>query len=336
MSQFEEENDSNQSVKLTELKSYRQSQNISVQEIADCIKVNRNIVELIEQQRFSEIGAHTFVKGYLNNYCKYIGLSPKSIITQLPEEYHSSTSLVIPDALMPKPMSRVRRHSGSIGKYSVGTFLLALLITSIWFIWDKWKIEQPETIDINAVEMVSASDNQGDDDANVRDENLNTPFIYSSLLPQAKKNSIRINDPINKPVDSAVVSIGDASNVSVMSEVVNQGDDHDPGTVVVEKIDVDGSEPDDDSESENTIELILTEASWVSIKKHDGENIEYNMVQPGTHRYQYQSNRDSKLHIRIGNAMATQIKINDEPIDLGLFLRKNIADFNWPITGAEG
>ncbi|WP_395375027.1 helix-turn-helix domain-containing protein [Marinicella sp. W31] len=317
-----------QSVLLTELEAYRKSKGMSVQEIADSIKVNREIVQKIEGQKFANIGARTFVKGHLTNYCKYLGLDPKPLLQQLPAEYHSSPNLVIPDALMPKPMSRVRRHSNSIGRYMVGTFLLATLATTVWFIWDKWKV-QPQAIDINSIGVgsgLAAANNTNDaDERNQTDAEDNQQLIYSSLLPQASAQ----NKPASSTVDTSEV------DTSVEDETITP-------MIVLPSSEADNTNTEetdteaDTAGSENQvyqIELSLPQASWVAIKEANGGNIEYNMIEAGS--YSYESG-DDKLHFRIGNAIGAQIRINNEVIDLTPFLRQNIADFNWPLDSAEG
>ena len=312
-----------QPVQLTELAAYRKSKDISVQEIADSIKVNREVVQKLEEQRFGEIGAKTFVKGHLTNYCKYMGLEPQALVQQLPAEYHSSPNLVIPDALMPKPMSRVRRHSNSIGRYMVGTFLLATLATTVWFIWDKWKV-QPQTIDMNAIDVDSglAASNANGTTSDAQDED-SQQLIYSSLLPQASTQ--------NTPADVDTADQEANANLTVDDETIT------PMILPAESeeggIDSDTEETPDDGVQVHRIELNLPEASWVAIKTADGENIEYNMIQAGTYTYE---SVDEKFHFRIGNAVGAEIRIDDAVIDLTPFMRQNIADFNWPFDSADG
>jgi len=307
--------------RLTDLAAYRKSKDVSVQEIADSIKVNREVVQKIEGQKFAEIGARTFVKGHLTNYCKYLGLEPKPLLQQLPAEYHSSPNLVIPDALMPKPMSRVRRHSNSVGRYLVGTFLLATLATTMWFIWDKWKV-QPQTIDMNAIGVDTdlAANNSGDQEADADGGEDSQQLIYSSLLPQASAQ--------NKPADVTTVE----TSPTVEDETITP-------MILPPAVDDNVGEDDTTTEASDTevrvhrIELNLPEASWVAIKTVDGDNIEYNMIEAGTHTYE---SVDGRLHFRIGNAIGAEVRIGDDVIDLAPFLRQNIADFNWPFDSAEG
>ena len=332
MNESNDKNTEQPSVLLTDLATYRKSKQMSVQEIADSIKVNREIVQKIEEQRFAEIGARTFVKGHLTNYCKYLGLEPKPLLQQLPAEYHSSPNLVIPDALMPKPMSRVRRHSNSIGRYMVGTFLLATLATTVWFIWDKWKVP-PQAIDINAMGTdIGLTSADGTNNANQDDAEENQQLIYSSLLPQAATQ--------NKPTLSKVETSDPTAEANTQDDSLE--DEAITPMIVLPTEETEATDgPGMDSEtdaagSENQvqrIELNLPQASWVAIKAANGSNIEYNMIEAGSYTYE---SGDEKLHFRIGNAIGAEIRINNEVIDLTPFLRQNIADFNWPFETAEG
>ena len=73
-------------VKITEeevcgarLKDLRESQGIPLQEIAESTRINITYLDFIEQDKFKSLPAEVFLKGYLGQYARLLGVDPSAV-----------------------------------------------------------------------------------------------------------------------------------------------------------------------------------------------------------------------------------------------------------------
>jgi cytoskeletal protein RodZ len=73
------------------LKRERELRGISIREVAQTTKISSRAIDALEQERFEELGGEIFVRGFLRNYAKYLGLDPEDAILRY-DEYRLLTS----------------------------------------------------------------------------------------------------------------------------------------------------------------------------------------------------------------------------------------------------
>lgn len=82
---------------------------------------------------------------------------------------------------------------------------------------------------------------------------------------------------------------------------------------------------------DHTLELKLSQQSWVEIFGHDGRKLEYSMLAAGSQR-SYRS--DGPVSVRLGNAQGAEIRSDGAPVDLAPYQRGNVAHLK--LFGADG
>lgn len=304
------------------LKSHRNKQGLSVAEIANRIKVNRVIIQYIEQGEFNRIGSPTFIRGHVGNYAKELGLSAHDVLSLVPEEHLKPQEIKLSSKKGSSPLSRVKTHSSGFGRYVLGTFLVAALGLSFYFVYDKWDSRESAVLQ-------SVSTEQPD---SVLDEQSQKKVIYSSLLPQADIQDKSLGQRANTDSQASDKDAG-----QIMSESFDEDDE----LISVEadnETPVDKSPDDNSTHSDNQgqqplsnqalydIRFNLREQAWVSIKTGNGETVVSDLIGPGERQYSV----SGPVHFRIGNAANLSLKINDINVDLGKNSRNNVADFDWP------
>lgn len=68
------------------LSKIREEAGISTKTISEYTKISRYIIQAIEDNNYTNLPAEIYVKGFLNNYCKALRLSPEHI-TRVLEDY---------------------------------------------------------------------------------------------------------------------------------------------------------------------------------------------------------------------------------------------------------
>ena len=62
------------------LKSARESRGLSIEEVADRLRLNEALVLAMEEDRFGLLGAPVFARGHLHNYALLIGAPERDVI----------------------------------------------------------------------------------------------------------------------------------------------------------------------------------------------------------------------------------------------------------------
>jgi cytoskeleton protein RodZ len=129
------------------LKTHRENANISLAKIASLLKLTESQVEHIENDEYHLLGAKTFVKGYIKNYCRTLNIDSTTILTMLPA-YSTSDKPVD----MQSFSRRTEKEAHDSRLMTVSYLILAIVIGSsaVWWWQNAMPIdEQTNTINAN-------------------------------------------------------------------------------------------------------------------------------------------------------------------------------------------
>ena len=100
------------------LKAKRESQRISLREVADATRIREAVLRAIEEDRYEDL-PHIYVKSFLSAYAKYLGLDPTDVI-MLHQKYAEKLSF---------PKSQVSKHPSAFRRKRVNVRLLVISIS---------------------------------------------------------------------------------------------------------------------------------------------------------------------------------------------------------------
>jgi len=129
------------------LKTHRENANISLAKIASLLKLTESQVEHIENDEYHLLGAKTFIKGYIKNYCRTLNIDSTAILTMLPA-YSTSDKPVD----MQSFSRRTEKEAHDSRLMTVSYLILAIVIGSsaVWWWQNAMPIdEQTNTINAN-------------------------------------------------------------------------------------------------------------------------------------------------------------------------------------------
>ena len=286
-------------LELKELKNHRKQKKLTIQAVADGMKVSKGFVHHIEAGNFAKLGASTFVRGHITNYCKVLGLQPAVVLAQIPEQFLQHQQLKTSAAMGGSPLSRVRVQSNNFGRYAIGTALLGMLSMSFYFVWDKWSLP---TGDLDNQNLTITQDNAEDSGEK--------KITYSSLIPQVSGSTYEINTTeLSATEKGGITDIAQQPVTSELSAGLELNREKSQNTAVY------------------SVVMQFDEQAWVSIKTLDGESIVQDLLGPGMREFQI----SEPVRFRIGNAQKLQLSINDNAVELAPLTNKDIADFQWPL-----
>ena len=74
------------------LKRERKLRQITLQEVAEGTKISIRSLESIEANRFTDLPAEVFLRGFVRSYAAYIGIDPEDVILRLEDDMAKSES----------------------------------------------------------------------------------------------------------------------------------------------------------------------------------------------------------------------------------------------------
>ena len=78
-----------------QLRAAREAAGLSLDQVAQQLKLAQRQVKAIEDENFAELPGRTFIRGFVRNYARVLGLDAQRVLAQLPDAAHAP-SLVSP------------------------------------------------------------------------------------------------------------------------------------------------------------------------------------------------------------------------------------------------
>lgn len=272
-----------------ELRAARMARKLSVEDVAQGIKLTTTIVNDLESERFSAVGAAVYARGFLRSYARFIGLSSERVEAGIVEQGLGDAPVLL--------ASQGERDRPALGErwmlaasYLVGT---AILVSAIFFVMQADRLPLPGSVRSaepasGAVAVVSGS-----------------PELVSEVAP------------IPATVDGSTA--GPTQDLSGSQTQAAQGDAADQAPIAAAMTAL----PDLGSRGAS-FQLTTQELAWVEISDASGRRLEFNNVAPDSqHRYQ----GTPPFDLIIGNAAGAKLNAKGQEFDLLPYIRGSIAKF---------
>lgn len=108
------------------LRARRETAGLSVDQVADRLYLLCSVIRHLELDNYERIRGETFVRGYLRNYARLLGLSPDKLLSR----YDAMSRTRVPSDLLPESRSRrISRGASRLGSLALLLGIGALPIT---------------------------------------------------------------------------------------------------------------------------------------------------------------------------------------------------------------
>ena len=111
------------------LRAAREARGLSIEDVAERLRLSAALVLAMEQDRFALLGPPVFARGHLRNYAVLVGAPEQEIMADCDVEVDSQPSFL--PALDLKP--RVRNHAR--WAWPVAAVLLAIAVVAVFWWW---------------------------------------------------------------------------------------------------------------------------------------------------------------------------------------------------------
>ncbi len=260
---------------------------LSTEEVADYLKITESYVTAMEQGQFEQLPAPAFVRGYLKNYAKLLGLDPVQLAS------YFDACIGLNDVDKPSFTGRLPLEKRSFPVFRYLATLVSLLIVAVGsYVWwnDTHKVEQ----------VISAYENTELDA---------TSLSVPESVPVSGEDASDDSEAVNHAVSETIVSVDDGledSGSPVRPEAGEMVDAMIEPVAADEQLTV----PADTA----TLFIRFKEDCWMEVKDMSGKVIVSGIKKAGS---ELDLEVPSSVRLRLGNAPGVDtIRFGDHAVDI--------------------
>jgi cytoskeleton protein RodZ len=298
------------------LRQARETQGLSVQDVASKLRLGPKQIDAIESDNFAKLPEPTIVRGFIRNYAKLLKINAEPLLDAYTVIVPSNTQ----HQLTVKPSSNMQVTNGDKPKAStyIWSGLLALLALGAWLFYQNY-IEKPsptkpsaniETLEPLPEPALPAAERAPQEATTLQPstELVLPPAADSTALPAPVDATVVPVDPnvpaANAPVAEPVAAPAPVSALPIVAAPFAETPTE-PAPAGMFKL-----------------EFNARQETWVSVVDADGKTIYDKIIFAGS-----RENIEAKppLNVTVGNAGATSLNMNGKSIDLAPHSRNNVA-----------
>lgn len=288
------------------LKAAREARGMSERDVAQRLRLDLHIVRALEADDLERLPALTFVRGYLRNYARLVGLDEALVREALPDTGESEVRIELKSAAMAGGMPRKGLPWGrwlrNLILLAVLAAVLVLVVPRLLQVWDAWQ-HRPMEAEDTGTELALPGLSSGPAPApeaappGAAEEGLPLPGEAAPAEPQPSLEEL--------PAPAG-------ESASVAEEAAE------PAATPAE-------EPPAGEVVDDAVPLVLgfSEDSWVEINDRDSRLL-YGLMPAGTRRA---LSGHPPFRILLGNAPGVSVEYRGEALEMAPYRRGKVARF---------
>jgi cytoskeletal protein RodZ len=133
------------------LRGERVKNRLSIEDLSQQTKIRPEYLIALEENRFTDLPAATFVKGYIKSYSQLFGIDYQPILALLRRDYkESAVGTLVPREFI-KPMLKKRKMWTPVTFAVIG--LATIFLTLMAYVGVQWyNIQKPPVLEVNSPE----------------------------------------------------------------------------------------------------------------------------------------------------------------------------------------
>lgn len=309
-----------------QLKAAREARGMKIQDAALQLHLQVSAVEAIENSAYDQLPAPTYVRGYLRNYAKLVGLDGDELVAA-----YSYADQHEPRIEMPaRPTSQV---SSSDRPVQIFTFIISLGLVLLLLAWwqsrnvqDDFSLDLwPATSGSNEADTARAVSSRASQESIVT---LEQPAGLDYPLRVIHHPQITRLDPVDTDADDDSVSLMTGEDQTIATTVDNNtntpADTANDTAPAVGTVPVAPANDAGNITNEPALLLDVKSESWIEIQDANGTRLYMGLATAGE---QLRFTGTLPLDVVIGNAGGVQAQYRGEPINMEASTRSGVARF---------
>lgn len=272
----------------------RQLRNLSLADVARQLKLSVNQVEALEAGHYHGLPGPVYVRGFIRNYARLLGLDPDALVHSAGESLprQASRPEMPPSQDIPFPSARARRWP----RYATAGALILGGLALYEFYWGEPAVVVTRPVAVTPEPISTAPQPPGLAQAPAQPR----PETAAAAPPPAAETQTA--RPAMTASAAAAPTARDAAPPAAAEPSGGLETVPRPG--------------------ERQVQLIFEEESWVEIRDRSGEAIFSKLNRPGTRQLVTGA---PPLAIVVGNAHGVRLIYGDQPVDLSRYTKADVA-----------
>ncbi len=300
------------------LKEKRESIGLSIEQVADRLRLRATVVESLEADNFDIDKVATFTRGYLRSYARLVGVDEQLILSSF-DQY---SGLNKPETVSMKSFSRKKskeQHNSRINLLTFCIIVVVIGISSIWWYQNKQQDSLlPDSSDA-AIATDSAPESElesvgADSEINVNEDTEAQKKIEAEVAPEDLSDTAAAEESDVLDTTSAVEKLGSTED-SVSAVEPND----------------DSSQTSVSTESSNILSPQLSmkfeKDCWVKVQDATGNTLAVGLKKAGD---SFNLKGETPISIVLGAPEGVSITFAGEPVDLSRYNSGKVARFTLP------
>ena len=292
------------------LRTARENQGLSTQDIASRLRLGPKQVESIEADNFAALPEPTIVRGFIRNYAKQLKISAEPLL--------DAYNVLVPNSdlhrliVMPNANMKMTSHNKpKPGRY-IWAGLAALIGLGVWLFYQNY-VEKPSPTALSeGVNGGSANSESTPSESAIGKSALSTEPLPEVALPAAERESgLQTSTELTLPAPVADANVSNAAPVATIL----------PAPVApVESAALVPIAPIPNGMAK--LEFNATQETWVKVVDASGREIYNKIIFAGSRE---SIDVTPPVNVTVGNAAATSLSMSGKSVDLAPHSRQNVA-----------
>lgn len=301
----------------------REAKKLTIADIATELRLSKHTIELIENERWSELHGRAYARGYFTNYVKYLGLPEDEFLAAFNIEY----------TIADPTLSVARNHDEITNKNFVWLPSLLFIIVLVfgWLAFQQMDNTAEIPMEEASPSFLSTLDNNATTTSSSSDD---TSKEYENIVPDSQPEMNELDQLVSADTEILVNSEQSKDASSDISEIV-MGTELDTvglqGDLTEETINNELT-PENTAvitSSEAVLDLRFSDDCWAQVRDADNKVLLNKLM---TKNDSIILKGRTPFTVTLGRASVTQIRFNDELFDPSAFTQRDVARFT---LGAE-
>ncbi|WNC69357.1 DUF4115 domain-containing protein [Thalassotalea nanhaiensis] len=287
------------------LRDARTELGLSEAEVAEHLNLRLALIIDIENEQFDANTPTTFLRGYLKNYAKFVGVNQTDVIAS-----YEMLAVAEKQGDEMKSFSQSTRKKAENNRLMMVIYAIGFALVALFVVWWWQEAKQKETVPVTD---------------NAEQSQISSPVEQQPVID----TTIDVSNTNNEPTPAEVVI---ATEEVPVDEVFEQhiANNTDTAAVTENSVNIAESEPEPVLEQVIELEQLVFKFSgdcWVNIFDANGERLAWGIKKAD---YIMTLNGKAPFSITLGKPELVSIDYNEVAIDMSQFQQGQIAKFTWP------
>lgn len=286
------------------LKKAREERQLSIDEVAKRLKLNKAMIVALENNEYGKLPAPAFVRGYLRSYAAVLELDAEHVVAEY--DHFAPPDPELKNVLKSVP---VHQQESTMMWVTIVICLILVVLVVVWVIGHYPQVKQFSEKGLDALTDSSSAQKQ-----NARKEvaipqeskkTENNKNINDSL-PVTSSGHVQLEDPKTVTVDDTLLI--DQEHISMETEI------DDTARTLVAPI----QQP---AEGDDELLITVTGPSWVTVYDAGGYRLLYRMLDATGSAIRIEG--FAPFQLILGDAWNVNVQINGQDFDHSAYIKSN-------------